>query len=314
MKVIVKKAGKPAEIVDIDCKYRNELRKLISDEDIIPEYVEIVPQQLGMVVDEDGLPKSLPFNFYLATNNPYFPVQEIVGTVVFFRYKWENPFEKEIYDFEVLDVTEKDIELVEDIVDFEDGDEDSPEKKDGGGEIINYEVGRCYEEWKDGHEGFIIEWDNTAGFILYAKLKGISDTEKRQFDCDIPLEIRYTTIDDICYFLFRFGNMPWADCPFSPAIYKNVGRTAEFPKVEKNSGFGLQVLLIDTKSGELCKIRLIGLGHDFSKKWREWADKAAAASMPFGEYRKRICATYAKYTSIELAEKARNEGNGYVVK
>ena len=31
MKVIVKQAGKPAEITEVDFKYRNEVGKLISD-------------------------------------------------------------------------------------------------------------------------------------------------------------------------------------------------------------------------------------------------------------------------------------------
>lgn len=115
MKVIVKQVGKPAEIMEVDYKYRNEVGKLI-DEGITNEYVHIVQNELAMVVDEDGLPKELPFNFLLSTNSPHYPIQAIVGTVVFCRYQWENPWEKEIYDYELMDVTEQDIERVNELL------------------------------------------------------------------------------------------------------------------------------------------------------------------------------------------------------
>lgn len=55
MKVIVKQAGKPAEIVEVDYKYRNEVGKLISDDKITNEYVHIKVNELAMVVDEDDV-------------------------------------------------------------------------------------------------------------------------------------------------------------------------------------------------------------------------------------------------------------------
>lgn len=109
MKVIVKNIGKPAEVVNLDCKYRNEVAKLISSERITKEYVELVPYKLDMVVDEDGLFKNLPFNFFMEINNSFYPVQMIVGTVVFCHYEWQDPFETELWDFELRDVTEEDI-------------------------------------------------------------------------------------------------------------------------------------------------------------------------------------------------------------
>lgn len=112
MKVIVKRAGEPAEIVEVDCKYRNEVARLISDDKITNEYVHIKVNELAMVVDEDGIAKQLPLNFFLETTNPYYPVQAIVGTVVFCRYQWENPWEKELWDYELRDITEDDVATV----------------------------------------------------------------------------------------------------------------------------------------------------------------------------------------------------------
>lgn len=113
MKVIVKQVGEPAKIVEVDYKYRNECGRLISTEEITNEYVGIVDRELSMVVDEDGLCKELPHNFLMEMNNPMYPLQSIVGTVVFFHYKWENPWEKDLWDFELMDVTDSDLTIVE---------------------------------------------------------------------------------------------------------------------------------------------------------------------------------------------------------
>ena len=102
-------------------------------------------------------------------------------------------------------------------------------------------------------------------------LNGISAQEKEQFAPQKKLTVRYTVIGDVCYFTFMFGDMPWADCPFSPALYRNLGKNTTFPDIEDGQGLALTVLLIDTGTGELCRVRLIGLGHDFSVQWQEWA-------------------------------------------
>ena len=45
------------------------------------------PYELTMYVDDNGLLKELPLNFYLETDNYYYPVQAIVGTACFARGK-----------------------------------------------------------------------------------------------------------------------------------------------------------------------------------------------------------------------------------
>jgi hypothetical protein len=116
MKVIVKEVGKKLVVRDIDCKYRNECGDLI-EKNITKEYVTIKDKELYMVVDEDGINKNLSLNFLISTNNPFYPVQIIVGDVVFCRIKWENPLEKELYDFEVADITEEDLKEVAELLD-----------------------------------------------------------------------------------------------------------------------------------------------------------------------------------------------------
>lgn len=173
-------------------------------------------------------------------------------------------------------------------------------------------VGKIYPEWQTKQDGFRLEWGDT-GFILYTMLNGISADEKEQFAPQKKLTVRYTIIGDVCYFTFMFGDMPWVDCPFSPAIYNAIGKKATFPEIEDGKGLSLTVLLIDTGTGELCRVRLIGLGHDFSLQWQEWAKEAAEKQLPFDEYNRQIDETYREYASVALAIKGGNEGNEYVV-
>ncbi len=116
MKVIVKEVGKELVVRDINCKYRNECGDLI-EKNITREYVTIKDKELYMVVDEDGINKNLSLNFLLSTNNPFYPIQIIAGDVVFCRIKWENPWEKELYDFELDDITEEDLKEVAELLD-----------------------------------------------------------------------------------------------------------------------------------------------------------------------------------------------------
>lgn len=173
-------------------------------------------------------------------------------------------------------------------------------------------VGQRYPEWQTGQDGFQLEWSDT-GFILFAMLGGVKPEEKEKFAVTKKMTVRYTVIEDVCYFTFRFGDIPWSDCPFSPALYRAAGQNPVFPELGESEGFSLTVLLIDTATGELCAARLIGLGHDFSARWREWAIRAAETPLDYAEYSKRVDRAYTAYAPEDFAVKGVQEGNQYIV-
>ncbi|MBR5356591.1 MAG: hypothetical protein IK121_06690 [Lachnospiraceae bacterium] len=107
----IKEAGKPFEEKNMEgVKYRSEVFKKV----FTNAYLESVtlydnPTEssfLAMLVDEDGLLKDLPTNFFISKDNPIFPFQRIVGTVVFVRVKKLSSLYDE--DYKVLDLTEGD--------------------------------------------------------------------------------------------------------------------------------------------------------------------------------------------------------------
>lgn len=111
-KIIVKEPGKEMRVVDFDGKYRCDVKPFLG-EDITLEYVQMQggeDSRLAMVCDEDGKIKQLPYNFCLPLQ--FWGVDAIVGTICFVRYRWENPWEKELWDFELMDLTDEDISAI----------------------------------------------------------------------------------------------------------------------------------------------------------------------------------------------------------
>lgn len=113
MKVLRKCVGKPLEVVETDKKYFLECAKTFFDRGVTTERVYLEGEQFIMVTDEDGLMKGLPTNFYMPVENPFWPVQRIVGDVVFIRNKPVAPSAGELWDWEVADVTAQDISILE---------------------------------------------------------------------------------------------------------------------------------------------------------------------------------------------------------
>ena len=114
MKIAVKEVGKELQIIETNEKYRGNCVKQFTGKDDPTEFVKLSEDgTFCLGVNENGLPLDLPVNFLLATNNPYYPIQKMVGTVVFVRCKYANPFIEEIWDYEVEDLREEDITHIE---------------------------------------------------------------------------------------------------------------------------------------------------------------------------------------------------------
>lgn len=96
MKIMVKEVGKPLAVVDTKEKYFGDCVRSYLGKDITVERVYLDGMEFMMGVDEDGLVKQLPLNFLMSMQNPIYPVQYIVGTVVFARCKPCNPYEEDI--------------------------------------------------------------------------------------------------------------------------------------------------------------------------------------------------------------------------
>ena len=116
MRIAVKEVGKALQIVETSEKYRTKAVQVYTDKhsnDLV-EFVRLTDNQtFAMGVNEEGMLFDLPVNFLMSMNNHMLPIHEIYGTAVFVRSKYANPFVEEIYDYEVEDLTDADIEFIQ---------------------------------------------------------------------------------------------------------------------------------------------------------------------------------------------------------
>lgn len=117
MKIAVKRVGMPLEIIESNHIYRTDCAKeIIKDCDGV-DFVRLNNDgTLSLAADDIGLVKELKTNFLLKTNNKHFPIQKMVGTIVFIRCKYVDIYKESIWDYELEDITNDDIEYINNII------------------------------------------------------------------------------------------------------------------------------------------------------------------------------------------------------
>lgn len=180
--------------------------------------------------------------------------------------------------------------------------------------LLSLKVGEKYEEFKTEENNVLFEWDNTEGMLIIFRINKATDTQRARFLESYPFSFRFCILDNVCFFTINIEGGIWEDMVFSPApdLYKNV--VIEIPKTcDKDKGIPLNLIAFDTRTGELFQIRKIGLGHDFSQKWLDWANNEDTLNMKTDEYNRIAEIVYDANTSVDLARIALEQGNVYDV-
>lgn len=168
------------------------------------------------------------------------------------------------------------------------------------GELIEYSVGKCYPQFKNQQDCYRLEYDN-GGLWLYVLLRGWTAQERRAVRADQPIEFRFVEHNKVGFLCIKFEGMPWGDCPFHPALYREHGVAVEMQDFGKIGGVPLTIICADTATGEVLNLRLVGLGNAFSKEWLKWAAEQYDVPMPRSEYEQRIDEVYRRASSDALA-------------
>lgn len=132
-------------------------------------------------------------------------------------------------------------------------------------------------------------------------MRGWTAQERKAVRTDQPIEFRFVEHNKVGFLCVKFAGMPWGDCPFHPALYREHGVAVEMRDLGKSGGLPLTIICADTATGEVLNLRLVGLGHDFSKKWLEWAEQQYNVPMPRIEYERRVTEVYRKASPEVLA-------------
>lgn len=168
-------------------------------------------------------------------------------------------------------------------------------------EIEHFCVGQRVKEWAIGIDGCVMEYNDVGGLTLMYFLKNPTPQECRAFEVSDAFKISFTSVLDIGFFCVKVGELEWSDCAFSPNIYDN---TPAFEPVQFSQGYALNLILIDAEIGQIKSIRTIGLGHDFSCKFREWCIESRQKNISKERYQKVVNLTFSRYSTQELVDRA----------
>ena len=170
--------------------------------------------------------------------------------------------------------------------------------------MISYEVGGIINDYIGMPDCHAIALDDSGLFIAEvmdaptaAEIAAVRNCEKAEF--------RFCVIDNLLIFTFKLGAEPWQDTIYSPALSGGL----ILPEIPNGSGSGLALTLlqVDSRTGKITAIRVIGLGERFSRELltavAQIADKSPKS---MEDYMRRTRAIQARYSSKELAERSMN--------
>lgn len=150
-----------------------------------------------------------------------------------------------------------------------------------------------------GHkEGVYFDVDDSgASLIVY--FNSPTDEELAQFREGHKFEIRYIELQNIIMFTVKIGNLNWMDSPYSPHLSKNLTRLTA---PEDGQGLALTLILIDSYTGTVKNVRLLGLSTSFTQKLLK--DLVLQLEKPFDKsvYLTALNRIYQRYTTNQISK------------
>lgn len=119
-----------------------------------------------------------------------------------------------------------------------------------------------------------------------------------------PCKFALYVYQDIIFFCFRFGHLPWSDSGSSIHLVPQDERISPPDPDKVEERFLLHVFLVDADTGILKAIRVVSFSPQFTRAlhaalWRQLSNPFPEMS----EYERQAKRIYNNYTSKEIAEK-----------
>ena len=141
-----------------------------------------------------------------------------------------------------------------------------------------FEVGMKKAEWLGKPDGMLLSWTNESGLHLTIFFNQPTNSEVEAIRAGSRFEVAFRDINGVGFFGFKFGDLPWGDCVFSPNIYDTEHKPV-FDEPAKGKTYALHIMLIDTYKGEVKALRSIALGKEFADHFRSWGNESLKRNM-----------------------------------
>lgn len=160
-------------------------------------------------------------------------------------------------------------------------------------------VGQYIPEYRTGGNDMRMQFLDPT-WVLAVGFPGITKEEIEEIRFG-DLKLGYTVIDDALFFLFKFGDIPWADAPYEPLLTAKPLNYYELD--EPGKGATLTVLAVDTNTGEIKAMRVCGIGHmqtnNLHRLCREKDKQRPFTAKDKAAYSKCVDMVYEKYQTSE---------------
>lgn len=164
------------------------------------------------------------------------------------------------------------------------------------------EIGQVIYSFKNHQEcvQFDISDDGATMFVFF---ENPTLEELNQFKSGKIFEIRFAELYGVIMITAKIGNLNWMDAPYNPHLSKNL---TKFELSNANKGLGLTLVLVDTSTGKIKHMRLLGLSERFTKQlfWIAMEQKMGYFDMI--EYNKSINRIYSMYSTEEIVKISKN--------
>lgn len=128
--------------------------------------------------------------------------------------------------------------------------------------MYKYEVNQVVNSFKHHSEGVYFDIaDDGATMLVFFQSPTAEEIE--QFKSGKNFEIRFVELYGVIMITVKIGNLNWMDAPYTPHLSRN---PAKFQLPSVGQGLGLTLILVDTITGEIKHIRILGLSERFTKR------------------------------------------------
>lgn len=124
-------------------------------------------------------------------------------------------------------------------------------------------VGKKLEQFKVYGDYVMLDIKDD-GIHVYVFFKDITEHELSQFKSEKPYEICLTMIDDVIFFMMKFGSLNWMDFPYNVHLSRLTGGNL-LPITNDNQRYTVYLCVGDSTTGKIMHLREITLENRESK-------------------------------------------------
>lgn len=163
-----------------------------------------------------------------------------------------------------------------------------------------YEIGQVIDNFRGRSEGVQFDISDEGGTLMVF-FSSPTAKEIEQFSAGKKFEIRFVELHGQIIITVKIGDLPWMDAPYSPHLSEHLTRL-EMP--DYKSGLGLTVMLVDSVTGAVKSLRIIGLSPKFTRDLFKAVAANKARLFDKQEYDATLEKIFAAYSTNKLASMA----------